>query len=145
MTRIPRSLWTKPVHEIDAHSTAFEAAQRMFRDNVSALVVLEDGAFVGLVLERDLLNKAIVFERHPKQTLVKELMTKEPLTVTLQHSVDDALRLMTDHQVHHLPLLDGELPLAMLSFRDLFEYRLRVAEAEKRSIEALVTADAPGG
>ena len=145
MTKIPRALWKQPIQHIEPQSTAFAAAQKMFEKKVSALAVMDEGKFIGVVLERDILNKTVVFERPPKQTLVWEVMTKEPIVASLRHSIDDVLRLMTDHQVQHVPLLGEEqLPISTLSFRDLFEHRLHVAEAEKRFLlECALREDQP--
>ncbi len=109
-------------HEIISISpgaTVYEAIAEMARRGVGALMVLNGRELVGIVSERDYARKVILQGRSSKETLVREIMTPSPITVTPAHTVDQCMRIVTDRRIRHLPVVEeGELR-GMVSIGDL--------------------------
>jgi CBS domain-containing protein len=92
------------------NATVYDAIAEMAERSVGALVVLSEQQLVGIVSERDYARKVILQGRSSKITLVRDIMTPCPITVTLDHTVDHCLRIMTEKRVRHLPVVEqGEL------------------------------------
>ena len=104
---------------IAPESTVYEAIAEMARAGVGALMVLEGRELVGIVSERDYARKVILQGRSSKETLVREIMTPAPITVTPAHTVDQCMRIVTEKRIRHLPVVEeGELR-GMVSIGDL--------------------------
>lgn len=98
--------------------TLFEAAQKMVRNGVGALAVMDEGALVGVISESDLL-KAIVEEASITTTSVDEYMTEGAITVVPGDDAGIAARRMVEHGIGHLPVIEGDSAVAMVSRGDL--------------------------
>jgi CBS domain-containing protein len=98
--------------------TLFEAAQKMARNHVGALAVLDEGALVGVISERDLVA-AIAEEASPALTAVDEYMTEGAITVTLGDDAAIAARRMVEYGIGHLPVVDHDSAIGMVSKGDL--------------------------
>jgi predicted transcriptional regulator len=111
----PWSLWS--VGPADAVVTAL----RLMADkNIGFLVVLERGTMVGVLSERDCVRRVIVADRSPESTRVSDAMTREVVTVDVDHAFADCLRLMHQHKTRHLPVVDKtNKAVAVISIRDL--------------------------
>jgi len=135
---IPEVLQTRPVVRIDPLISVKDAAGLMFAQEIGALVVMEGDELVGLVSERDLMNKVVLTDKTPSDTLVEEVMTREVITVTPETTLDRALHLMSEHHFRHLPVVDERgKPTHMLSFRDLYAYRLKQLEHANQALSTL--------
>lgn len=99
--------------------TVFEAVRRMAEHGVGALLVMEGEALRGILSERDYARKVILQGKNSRDTLVSEIMTSKLVTVDPAMSVQDCLELMTDRRIRHLPVLDGERVVGVLSIGDL--------------------------
>jgi CBS domain-containing protein len=100
-------------------ATVYDAIADMARHEVGALMVVLDRELVGIVSERDYARKVILQGRSSRETLVQEIMTPSPVTVTLSHTVDQCLRIVTDQRIRHLPVVDGGELKGMVSIGDL--------------------------
>lgn len=99
-------------------ATVHEAAQLMAEKRIGAILVMEDEALQGIFTERDALYRIIAEGRDPAKTTLAEVMTGSVMTLNLDDTVGDALRLMRDMNFRHLPLVEGEEVCAILSLRD---------------------------
>ena len=97
------AVWT-----IAPDATVFEAILMMTEKNVGALLVTEHDKLVGIVSERDYTRKVIVKGKASKTTAVREILSSQVIHVAPSHTVQECMRLMTDHHFRHLPVLDGE-------------------------------------
>jgi CBS domain-containing protein len=106
----------------------------MAEKDVGALRVIDQGQLVGLISERDYARKVILLGRGSKDTPVSEIMTESPVTIPLQCSVDEAMRLMTTNRIRHLPVVsDGKIH-GLISIGDLVNW---IAFAQDHTIEQL--------
>jgi len=124
----------RDVWSIDAGISVYEALEAMADKNVGALVVTSDGALAGILSERDYARKIILLDRGSRETLVSEIMTPDPVTVSRSDSVGDCMQLMTDRRIRHLPVMDdGEL-VGVISIGDVVR---SVIEDQQFMIEQL--------
>lgn len=116
---IIRSKSDQHVHAIAPSATMREALELMARHNIGALLVIEDGQIEGIVTERDYARKCVLKGRSSRETRVRELMTSPVLYVGPDESNENCMALMTENRLRHLPVLDGETLIGLVSIGDL--------------------------
>ncbi len=107
------------VHAIGPADTVRSALQAMAEKHIGFLVVLEDGKLLGVISERDYARKVVLAGRASHDTLVRDLMTREVVTVGPGDRFGDCLRLMDQHAIRHLPVVESGKVLGVISIRDL--------------------------
>lgn len=125
---------TGPIHTIEPDAPVLQALQDMADHHVGALLVLRGDALVGIISERDYARKVILRGKSSAETPVWEIMVSPVITVGPRHSVHDCMKLMTAHRIRHLPVVDGDRLLGVLSIGDLVK---AVIEDQQHEIEAL--------
>src|SRR5258708_5916043 len=111
------------VFTIGAGATVLEAACLMNEHKIGALVVLDQGAVIGMFTERDILRRVVGERRDPEKTRVEEVMTTELVCCTPETTIDEARVAMKERRVRHLPLVDEERRLqGLISIGDLNAY-----------------------
>jgi CBS domain-containing protein len=107
------------VHSITPDTSVFEALERMAEHNVGALIVVDRDDVVGILSERDYARKVILLGRASRDTLVREVMTSDVITVDPDTTVGQCMQLMTARRIRHLPVLqDGRL-MGVISIGDV--------------------------
>ena len=124
------------VWSISKEAMVFDAIQLMADKNIGALLVIEAGKLVGILTERDYTRKIALKGKSSKQTPVKEILSGEVIHVSPDHTVEDCMRLMTDHRVRHLPVLEGEKVGGIISIGDLVNW---IISAQSSTIQQLQT------
>jgi CBS domain-containing protein len=110
------------VWSIAPDAMVFDAIQMMAEKNIGAVVVLDKGKLIGLVTERDYTRKVALKGKSSKQTAVREILSEELVHVSPMHTVQDCMRLMTDHRIRHLPVLEADKLLGVISIGDLVNW-----------------------
>ncbi|QHS59467.1 CBS domain-containing protein [Chitinophaga agri] len=112
------------VYSVQPNDTVFDALSVLVDKNVGALVVLSDNdKVVGIFSERDYARRVILKGRASRETLIREIMTEHPFTVTEDDSIQDCMVKMTDKHIRHLPVTDDQLRLVgMISIGDVVKY-----------------------
>ncbi|GAA5182144.1 CBS domain-containing protein [Acinetobacter kookii] len=124
----------KTIFTIRPESTVLEAITLMADKGIGALVVTQDEKVVGIFSERDYTRKVMLMERTSKETTVSEIMTAKVLTVTKSTSVEDCLDLMTDRHLRHLPVVENEKLVGLISIGDLVK---AVMDDQRKLIDQL--------
>ena len=104
---------------ISPGAAVVDAANLMAEKEIGSLIVMQDGKLCGIVTERDYARKVIVGGRSTESTLVADIMTAEVLTAGLDQSVDECMTLMTEKRIRHLPIVEAERVLGIISIGDL--------------------------
>ncbi len=109
----------KAIFTISPEATVLEAISLMANKGIGALIVTDEQRVVGILSERDYTRKVALMERSSYNTTVSEIMTNKVLTVGLNNTVEDCLQLMTDRHLRHLPVLEDERMVGLISIGDL--------------------------
>ena len=107
------------VYSIQANQTVYEAIAEMDQRNVGGLIVKDDEKIVGIITERDYVRKVILKGRSSQETPVETIMSRDLVSVTPEHTVQQAMELMTEKRCRHLPVFKDEQLVGMLSIGDL--------------------------
>lgn len=134
-----RDLWF-----VAPDSTVFDAISLMAEKNIGALPVLKDGKLLGMLSERDYTRKIILQGRSSRETPVTDIMSCDLLTVKPADSVEGCLQIMTASRVRHLPIMDGEKMVGIVSIGDLVNWIIGVQSNAIDDLERLVTGSYPG-
>ena len=121
---------------ISPEAMVFDAIQMMADKNVGALLVTEQNKLRGIISERDYTRKIALKGKSSKQTPVKEILSEHVIHVTPTHTVEECMRLMTHHRVRHLPVLEGDRILGVVSIGDLVNW---IISAQTTTIHQLET------
>ena len=125
------------VWSIRPEATVFEAIQLMAEKNIGALLVTDKNHhLVGILSERDYTRKVALRGKSSKQTAVKEILSGQVIHVSPTHTIEECMRLMTDHRVRHLPVLDKDRILGVVSIGDLVNW---IISAQSTTIHQLQT------
>ena len=127
-------------------STVADAIQAMAGSKVGSVAVVDGNVLVGIFSERDVMLRVVAEGRDPKFTAVEEVMTSPVQTIQRRTTNDEALRIMVQNHIRHLPVIDekGEIQ-AMVSMRSLLEEQVHDLHQQLNSLESYITADGIGG
>jgi CBS domain-containing protein len=131
LTHKGTSVWSVP-----PSATVYEAIKLMAEKNVGALLVTEDDRLVGIISERDYTRKVVLKGKSSKTTAVKEILSTIVIHVSPSHTVEDCMRLMTDHRIRHLPVLKDDKIAGVISIGDLVNW---IISAQHTTISQLQT------
>ncbi|SFH06067.1 CBS domain-containing protein [Pontibacter chinhatensis] len=106
----------------------------MVAQDVGALLVVNEGRFVGIFTERDYARKVILKGKASRQTLVREIMSEHPASVTPDDTVENCMKLMTQKYIRHLPVMEGNKLVGLVSIGDIVKY---IIEEQKFIIDNL--------
>jgi CBS domain-containing protein len=129
---------SEEVFSIPPDAMVFEAIQMMDEKNVGALLVMEGHRLMGIISERDYTRKVFLRGKRSRETKVAEVMSTN-LTVTHpREPIEKCLRLMTDKRVRHLPVLDGDKVVGVISIGDLVKWTLSCQSAAIAHLESYI-------
>jgi CBS domain-containing protein len=115
-------------------ATVFEAVAMMADKGVGALLVISNSRLAGIVSERDYARKVVLKGKHSHEIQVREIMTSPVITITPDHTVDDCMRVITEHRIRHLPVVSGEELVGMVSIGDVVK---SIISAQAHTIDQL--------
>ena len=128
------AVWT-----ISPDATVFEAIQMMADKNIGALLVTKDNKLAGILSERDYTRKVALKGRASKDTPVRDILSGHVISVTPDHTVEDCMKLMTEHRVRHLPVLDGQRIAGVISIGDLVNWIISAQNSAIHQLETYIT------
>jgi len=121
------------------NATVFEALELMAEKEIGALLIFDDDQLVGIFSERDYARKIILKGKSSHDTRVNEIMTKQVVCVRLDQSMTDCMALMTDKHIRHLPVLDDEKIVGVISIGDVVKEIISEQEFIIEQMENYIT------
>jgi CBS domain-containing protein len=131
------------VWSIAPNSMIFDAIQLMADKNVGALPVVENDHLVGIISERDYTRKVALKGKSSKDTPVREIMTEEVVAVDVAETISECMRIMTDSHIRHLPVMDGNKMVGLISLGDLVKWIISAQAATIDALEKYITGAYP--
>lgn len=142
MATVGQILRTKgdAVWSIGPEATVFEALQLLAEKNVGAVLVLNDGKLVGIFSERDYARSAVDHQKSAHDMQVKMLMSREVVSVTPDKTLDACMALMTNQRIRHLPVLEQDKVVGVISIGDVVKKVISMQRATIQEMENYITS-----
>lgn len=126
------------IYDIAPQARVFDALKLMADRQVGALLVIENGKLVGVISERDYARKVILHGKSSYDIPVHEIMTGKVITVQPGQTVQECMALMTEKRIRHLPVMENERLIGVLSIGDLVKEVIAEQEATIKQLESYI-------
>src|SRR5436309_14787818 len=126
---------SRDIYSVSPDATVFEAVQLMDAKNVGALLVMDQEQLVGIISERDYARKIMLRGKRSRETKVAEIMSTNVTVTHPREPVETCLRLMTDKHIRHLPVLEGNKVVGVISIGDLVKHVISCQSAAIAHLE----------
>jgi CBS domain-containing protein len=134
----------RELHHIAPDESVLNAVDRMCRLQIGALLVTDEGTILGMLSERDVMRRVMLARRDAAMTHVQDVMTTDVVCIGEDASTEDAMALMTDRRVRHLPVIREGNVAGMISMGDLAHWVSQHQEVEIRMLNEYVCGRYPG-
>lgn len=130
---------TATILSVDPEATVYEALQLMSEKNIGAVLVTSDKKLVGILSERDYARKIILKGKTSRDTKVKEIMTSQVLYVKPGQSVEDCMAIMSEKHIRHLPVIDNDELIGIISIGDVVKAIITEKEFVIKQLENYIS------
>jgi len=127
------------IYSVAPGETVYAALELMAAKNIGAVLVIEGGDLVGIFSERDYARKGILQGRASKDTTIRDVMTANVITITPEQSLESCMVTMADKHIRHLPVMDGEKLVGIISINDVVNTIIHDQKARINSLENYIT------
>ena len=118
----------KEVPCVKAEDSVIDALKLMAKVNIGAVIVKSGNQLSGIFSERDYARKVVLMGKNSTQSLVSEIMTPKVITVSPHQKIDDCMKIMSDHRIRHLPIIDNENIVGIISIGDVVKEMIKTQQ-----------------
>ncbi len=137
---------SRSVVTVSRTAAVMEAVELMASAKIGSVLVVDDNRLEGIFSERDVMLRVVMEGRDPKRTKVEEVMTSSVHSISMQTTGDEALKIMVQEHIRHLPVVDEKgRAQAIVSMRSLLEEKVKELHQQLDSLESYISADGIGG
>ena len=127
------------VYSVEPEATVYDALKLMAEKNIGAVLVLKEERIVGVLSERDLARKVALQGRTPQETKAEEIMSQRVVGVGPDQTVEQCMAVMTDKRIRHLPVVDGDEVIGVISIGDVVKTIISHQEFMIEQLENYIT------
>jgi CBS domain-containing protein len=127
------------IFSVGSTVTVYQALEIMFEKNIGALLVIDNGKFVGIFTERHYARKLILRGKSSKETTIGEVMTEGPVTVTCDTSIEECMKIMSGKKIRHLPVMENNQLVGLISVGDVVKYIIQEQKFIIENLEQYIT------
>jgi CBS domain-containing protein len=127
------------VYSVTPTTTVYSAIEQMCEKNIGGVLIIENETLAGIFTERDYARKLILKGKSSKDTLIKELMTANPITVSPETSIEDCMQIMSDKHIRHLPVTEGSKAIGMISIGDVVTFIINEQKSIISHLESYIS------
>lgn len=128
----------REVFRVEPTMSVYEAARYMSERKIGAVCVLEGDRLVGIVSERDIMARVVAAGLDPTATHVAEVMSQNPIVISIDDSYEKCIKIMQSEKFRHLPVVEGGRLLGLISFRDLLQVDISEKDNEIKMMRAYI-------
>lgn len=132
------------VYTIEHDRTVFDAIEYMVEKNVGSLLITKEGAVCGILTERDYLRRIVLKGRTSRETVVSDIMTSRLVCVDPPRSIEECMAVITKERIRHLPVMQGDQLVGVVSIGDLVKHLTKEQEVEIRYLKDYIAGKYPG-
>ena len=126
------------LYSVAPDATVYDAIEMLDAKNIGAVLVMEGDKLIGMFSERDYTRKVVLRGKRSRETKVSEIMSSHLTTIRPNDGVEECLRIMTDKRIRHLPVVEGEKVIGIISIGDLVKHVISVQSATIAHLESYI-------
>ena len=129
------------IYSVTSVTTVYDTIELMANEGIGAVLVIDDGTMTGILSERDYTRKIVLKNRSSRDTTVSEIMTRDVIFVTPDQNIEDCMEKMSNYQIRHVPVLENDKPIGMLSVMDVMRNILTEKEYLISQLESYISGN----
>ena len=129
------------IHSVTSETTVYDTIKLMSERGIGAVLVIDNERIAGILSERDYTRKIVLKNRSSKDTQVREIMTEEVIFVTPDQHIEDCMEKMSHYHIRHMPVLENDKPIGMLSVMDVMRNILSQKELLISQLESYISGN----